>query len=686
MAMREVTYRIPQKGLATSFTEPEIPIDYLGKLRNRFINAEGGAEKRHGMTLKGDAAPGLITLTGLHELVKKDGTEVLIASGEGRIFSQNESTGAWTQIHQTTSTEPLRSVQMDGKLIFTNGEDPRFFTDDGTTFQDLRALVEKGTTATGSSSTELKDAEIQNWATGTDVVVNDLIHNRTLDAYGLVTEVSASSLNHTEIGPNAEGLGKTSVSAQEAGEKYEILDLVELNIIPTDIGDDNVADAGTGTNTSVIAVSGLTFSDTDIQAGDFVRNTTRSAVVKVGSVSANINVTEVSGQAAADSLVFLKSAMPISDLDHIHFSRSYSIDGRDKRKIRISGANDPTDMTTDAGTIDAASFAFGNQQPQGDTVISMTSFQRFFVIAGKQNVMAWSGTNPIADTSADVVDFAPIGLFPQGCVSPDGLISIGNDAAFVTPDGIQAVSLVDDASELNRANLTEQINKTLRDEIKNTGESEIILIHYPRRSWLMLKVGSLMYVYNYTEFLGDTNQGRLTQEVNRGSISLFDGLYAQQRAYLVRRSGDLLAAGAGGKVYALDDGFSDDGQEITTELQTGWLTLESPRRMTVRQKKLNYIKPIFDAGDASITYTILAEGNFNAENTDTITVPVSGDATPVGIGVIGSMNIGGSSVQNVKHPLRTKGEVIRISITNQHDKGPDIIDRFTLYANLWGRK
>ena len=98
----------------------------------------------------------------------------------------------------------------------------------------------------------------------------------------------------------------------------------------------------------------------------------------------------------------------------------------------------------------------------GDVIQAMTSFQRFFMIGGKQNVFLFAGTDPIADTTADSKDFDIVGLFPQGTVSPESLVSLGNDAAFVTPDGVQTVAMIDDASTLERANISEALRVTLR--------------------------------------------------------------------------------------------------------------------------------------------------------------------------------------------------------------------------------
>jgi hypothetical protein len=323
----------------------------------------------------------------------------------------------------------------------------------------------------------------------------------------------------------------------------------------------------------------------------------------------------------------------------------------------------------------------------------MASFQRFFSVGGKQNLFLFDGIDPIADVSGDAISFNIIGLFPQGIVSPDSLLSIGNDVVFVTPDGVQTASLVGDASTLGRANISEAIRTTLRDKIKNASEDDIITIHYPRRSWYILKIESEMFVFNYSPFFGTdiiADQSRVSKQAggtigpNRGSWSSFDGKFAQQNAYLVLQDGSMVVAGAAGRVYNFDDEtFDDDGQSYTTEYQTAWLQLAEPRD-NIKIKQGNYIKPIFNAGD-SITYTLLAEGDFDVTSGETITIEVSSESGPVGQATI-PFRIGGAAVQNVKQALRWRGEQVRLTFRTDDSLGPDILSQFTLYANEFGTR
>lgn len=686
----EASYPIAPRGRATSFTESELPPEFALNMRNRFINAAGGAEKRAGMTQLGNTVANSPNLTGLHELIKADGSSILLTSGQGSIYRFDDPD--YVEVKSGLDGEAvIRSVQMETKLIFYNGVDANIFTEDGTTFDELKGIIERGDATSGTDLNSLHDSDVDNFVTDTNVAINDLIFNNTKNAFGIITAVATASVSHTDIGPASISAIGVSTAAQTTSDRYELIDLVESNVIPTDGEDDNVATTGAGTNDNVIVVSAVPdWTETSLILNDFVRNTTRAGVGRVTNVSAAaIHVTGVSGQTSGDSLIFMKPAMPITERAHVHFGRGYFVDARDRRFIRITGPNNPEDMTTEAGTLDSTTFKYGSTQPQGDVVLSMGSFQRFFSMVGRENLYFFEGVDPIADTTAATTDFDIIGLFPQGAVSPDSLVSIGNDQVWVTPDGVQSVSLVGDASTLGRANLSESIKVTLRDDLAATPEAQIKAWHYPRRSWFMLKVGSEINVFNYTAYFGEDRLGAArggTLSTQQGSWSIYDGKFARQNEYLVRSDASFVCCGNGGRVYTFDDGsFTDDGEEYTTEYVTGWLTLEPRERRGVATKQGNYIKPVFDTGD-TVNYTVIAEAGFDSESRETIVIPASGGATPIGLAVVGTDSVGGTSIQNVKYSLRWRGEQVRLTFTTDDNKGPDTISRFTLYATGWGKR
>lgn len=683
MTLRYTSYPIASKGLATSFTEAELPDEYATRFLNRFINAAGGAEKRQGIVQYGATIIDGLEITGLHEMMLNN-ESIIFASANGRIFKYVNST-TWTEVYSLgTSTRVYRSVQMGKKLIFKNGVDRNIYTEDGITFKELVGVIERGKTTSGTSQTSITDSNISNWILDTQVNTNDLVYNKTREAYAVITVVGTASVTHTAISPTAVGIGVAAASAS-AGDVYEIQDLVELNIIPTGVEDDNVAIAGTDSRSAIVVSAVPDWTKTQIRPGDYIRNTTKGWVTQVTAISTTQLAIVRATASAGDSLLFLKPAMPIANNMHVHFGRLYMIDSRNTREAVVSGPNNPEDMTTDAGTLDSTSISFGAYQPTADRLMVFVSFQRFLALCGLRNVCMFEGTTPIVDVTSGQVDFSVVGLFPQGVISEDGAISIGNDLAYVSVDGVQAISMQGDSSTLGRENLSEALRTTIRRELANTDPSRIFMFHYPRRSWLCLKIGSKLYIYNYTPYFGPTKGENAQFPSNRGSWSVFDGLFAQQRVYTVISDGSLLCAGAGGKVYKFDQNTYDDaGVPYTTEYATGWLSMESKRR-SPKIKQGRYIQPVLDAG-AAITYTIVAEAGFDTTSSETIQANISSQSGAIGVAEIGAAPVGGTSIVEQKHSLRWRGKEARFTFTTADTNGPDVLSRIIVFYTEHGAR
>lgn len=669
-------------GLGTEFPLSEVPLEYSRVFTNRFINIGGNAEKRQGMERLGSAISGTPTITGLHEHVDKVGNVTLFASGSGAIYRYDTTTLVWSQVLTgKDSAQRLLSVQMNDKLIFVNGSDRNFYTDDGgNTFKELQAILEKGQTASGTTATALTDSNITSWLSETFVTNNDLIFNASVSAYALVTSVGASNLTNTPITASATGIG-IGTRTPIAGDTYEITDLVALNIIPTAVGVDNFTTLTSGSTTNQVRVSGVDFSTTEIKAGDIISNTTRNAVTRVVSVSANLTVVPINAQAVNDSVIFFKSAMPIATYPHVHYGRLYLIDSRDRKSVRISGISDPEDFTTYQKTLSSNTMSFGSYQPQAEILLSLDTFQQYLVAAGQRNVFAFSGVDPIADTTAQASDSLPVGLFPQGCASRYGLESIGGAMIFAANDGLRNFVANFNANTFQTANISEAIKSELARAIasKASDPDELQCIHYPRRNWLLFKVGDVVYNYNYTPYY----QAGQVVSTPYGSFSKFTGKFAQQKIYYVRRNGDLICAGENGLVYEFDkDNYDDDGSTITAILETSYLQLAEAQEGT-QIKSGVYIRPIFETS-APITYTIEATGGYNQATTDTATATTLG-VGEVGFASVGISPIGGDRVFDQKLPLRWKGREFNVRFTTDSTTGPDIIAGFYIYGNVLGK-
>jgi hypothetical protein len=687
MTVIQTKYTPGRFGLGNEFAESDVPIEYSYRFVNRFVNINGGAEKRQGIGEQfGDAIAGAPTVTGLHEHIDAQGNVTLMASYNGVISSMNETTGAWTQILSGKNAAlRLNSVQMNDKLIFTNGADRNFYTDNGDTFSELKALILRGIgSSTSTSATALSDANVENWLTTTLVNENDLVYNATRGGAAVVTSVGSTSIQHTAIGSAATGLGYTGPTSanQQAGDFYRIEDLVELNIIPQNNGYDNFATLTGDTSAGGVFVSGVNFLNTEVRAGDYYYNTTRAAIAQVSAVStAQLTGTPIASQTAGDSIQFFKSAMPIASWAHVHYGRAYYIDARDNVSVRISGAADPQDMTTFQRTLQAITQSYGARQPQAEKLLALKTFQQYLVAGGQRNVYADTGIDSIQDTSAATTNFSPVGLFPQGGASRYGFESIGGSMNFIASDGLRNFSAAFNANTFQTSNASEFIKSELAAQIeaKLSDPDEIQTIHYPRRNWLMCKVGDAIYNYNYTPFYKD---GQVIPG-QYGSWSKFIGKFAEMKCFLVRRNGDLICGGAGGKIYKFDKGsYDDDGSPINTVLETGWLTLNEPQQST-QTRSGAYIRPKFEAG-APIVYTITATGDYSQLSSDTVLVTAEG-VGEVGFAQVGVAPVGGARILNEKLPLRWKGQQFKVRIETNDTNGPDIVTGFTIYGNILGK-
>lgn len=677
-----VDYKLPQNGLGTDFSQYERPISFAEVYTNRFRNITGGAERRPGMQTFSNNVTGSPNLTRLHEHVSQTGTETLLTSDDfGNIYTFNTSANAWDTARTGGSFVRYISGQAEDKLIFVNGVDRNIYTDDGVTFQELKAIITRGTEAGGSSATTVIDGDISNWIGATLVANNDIVHNVTLDAYSIVTTIASAALTTTAIGSAGIATGAGLASRNQApGDQYELIDYVDLNIIPQPTGiNDNTATATTGTGNGVIAVSGVNFSQTEIRAGDIVYNTTRASIGFVGSVSANINLTTpIATQTAGDALAFFKSAMPIASWVHVHYGRAYFIDARNQTRVVITAPDDPEDVTTYQKTLDATSFSFGTQQPVGDALLSMTTFQGYFVAAGQKNVYIYKGNTPIQDTSSTDLDFVPTAFYPNGIVSRFGLGTNGSDLLHITSEGLQAINIGNISNTTIQNNVSVPIRQTLLNAIDTTPANDIQMTFYPRRSWLINKVGDQVYTLNTNPSYSES--GQLTPVA---SWHLFNGTWAQQNHYFVRRNGDLLACGNGGNVYYMDaSAATDNGQPISTNLTTAWYTLEEPQK-SLRIKSGMYIRPIFESSPA-VEYTINAVAGWDNLSSDSISV-VAGGGALVGSAIVGISVIGtGVLAQANKFPFRWRGEQVRLEFITDTSAAPDVITGFSLYGDISG--
>lgn len=671
-------YNLPMYGLGTDFSEFDRPITFAETYTNRFRNITGGAERRPG-AIRAGTATGQPAFTRCHELVSNDGTTTLFSSDDFGNIWKFDTISSGTGVYNFPDYARSLSAQVGDKLIFVNGVSRNVYTKDGRTFIELKALITQGQAAAGTNSTTLVDGQISNWINNTLVANNDIIHNITAGGYGIVSTIASASLTMTPISTSATGAG-LSTTTQAAGDTYELIDYVNLNVIPqSDNVSINTATAVSPTSTTVIAVSGVDFSTTEIRYGDFIYNTTRGAIAMVGSVSANVNLQQsITGQVAGDALAFFKSAMPIASWIHVHYGRTYYLDSRNKRRWVISAPDDPQDVTTYQKTLDATSFSFGEQQPTGDIILAGCTFQKYFVSSGQKNLYIYEGIDPIADTSTSTVDFKPVATYPNGIASRFGLGTNGSDLLHITTEGLQAINIGNISNTTVQNNASVPVRTAMLNAIMGAPTDDIQLSFYPRRSWQICKTGDVCYILNTNPTYDSAGQLQII-----ASWHLFTGLWSQMSHYFVRHNGDLVGCKTDGYIYQLDSSAAtDNGVPIATDLVTAWLRMEEPQR-TVRIKQGQYIKPVFESG-SGVGYTINAIAGWDAYSSDTAIVSAVG-AGQIGSAIIGTTPIGaGNFAQATKTPLRWRGEEVRLEFITESSASPDIITGFTLYGAIAG--
>ena len=573
-------------------------------------------------------------------------------------------------------------AQFDDKLILVNGVDRNLVTTDVSAFDELVPLIRQGEAeATATAHDKLQDSRITDWVTETDVVENDLLFNVTTSAGALITNVGSAALTHQPLTAASPGF-MSGNAAKAGGDRYQIRDLVELNIIPTGgVDPDNIALAGNGssaTRTQVSALNGrVNFANTEVAAGDFIRNTTRNNVARITGVSGNEiqHTTFGAAYTSGDSLVFLKYAMPIAETVHVHYDRAYFIDARDRSKVRISGPGDPQDMTTDAATLDSTTFRTGAQQPVGDIAVGMVSFQQWFVIAGNRYVALFTGTDPIADSASDSVSFAPVSLFPQGVISKHGLLTVGNDLIFLTPDGLESASLEGSDTIPTRRNLSDGIRQELQKAMDDTAAENIRLSYYPKRDWLFAKSSSALYCFNFIGNLG--LESRKIAEVEQGgSWHVISGRMANMNDFFVNNEGDPLVCDSSGRVFEFDDSeaaYTDGGEDYTYTFRSPFYGLDEGNRgvgypSRKVKKGVAFIPTIETSVDATFNFSATASFSGETSSTETIAVEVSGSSR---------------AMNSPRIPLTWRGEQVRFGITGTA-KGHTVFGGYTVLFNTYG--
>ena len=700
--LSETTFSLAPRGFATSYPQQDTPQEYCEEFLNLFTNSTGNGEFRQGIEQYLASLPQPITITNFHEQIDQNDNTLLFATGSGQIWLLDESgAGAHSLVFTfATTSRRIFSFHAARRLIFYNGVDRCVYTQNGTDFFELRSILAVGVavSAAAGNDTTLQDDAIVNW-TATDVAERDLVYYTDISAYGLITTVASATITHTPVSGGAGGLGAGSLGAGStpvSGQKYAILDTVELNIIPVSgIGfqTDNTGVLATGSNGSTVKIAAVPdFTTTEIRTGDYVYNETRGEVGQISSIGVTALTVSPAFTSAAvgDTVHLLKSSAPICKYGTSHFQRSYIIDARDDQKLRISGIGDPEDW----GSINAGTYDISTQQPASERFRQLISFQRFFVIGGTRHIFAFEGTDPIgvinSNTGAYVLapDWTDLGLFPSGLLSRTGMVNKGNELAWLSNNGIRFATLSKTTAQLVEEQESRQLDKTLRDLLKITPSNEMFALHYARRSWILFRIGDEIYVYNYGQANSEQTAFIGGQQVNikiPPSWHLFVGPFAQQKCFFVRDTGDMITGGLNGQINIFDQGsYGDLGQPVKFVYESAWHSFEERSQKSMNRKHGKYIKPVLEAPDG-VAVNISVKSPYARDSTDTVTVSAaSGGSSAIGSAVIGKWVIGGNDIIFDKYPLRWNGEVAKFRFDGETATGPVTLSSYTVFYSRFG--
>ncbi len=194
------------------------------------------------------------------------------------------------------------------------------------------------------------------------------------------------------------------------------------------------------------------------------------------------------------------------------------------------------------------------------------------VVSSEGEVLAYSGDAPNQDNwqvAAHYYIAAPIGRRA-------GLV-IGKDLAIITTDGLVPLSAVTDgtSTESSFIGISDKIAPTFRDKARdykaNFGWCTFV---YPAGSWLMVSIPT-------------TESSRYEQYVMNLKSKAWTRFYGMHAASWCLFNDKAYFGGIDGKVYEADQGTSDNGAFIATDLKGAYNALGDPRR----NKLAKQVKP-----------------------------------------------------------------------------------------------
>jgi hypothetical protein len=197
----------------------------------------------------------------------------------------------------------------------------------------------------------------------------------------------------------------------------------------------------------------------------------------------------------------------------------------------------------------------------GETVTAVTGSFGFIAVMtmgnGVGRTLVYSGTGPS--------DLALSHVLPMGCMSPDSIVTIGDDIVFLSPYGPSNLKRFINGTQLIQNMIGFSIAPLMHDTSSLDGWGKCVAYHditYRRAIWWLPE--------------GDVPNQGFVYQYDVQSWSRFDGWSIN---CATRTSGNQLIAGTtNGELMILNQGGDDNGAEINAYYTTAWFDKGEPER------------------------------------------------------------------------------------------------------------
>lgn len=251
-----------------------------------------------------------------------------------------------------------------------------------------------------------------------------------------------------------------------------------------------------------------------------------------------------------------------------------------------------------AGTV--SNFSLGSVFGRGGRLVAIGTMTRdggagpedyTCFLTSQGEVAIYSGTNP-----ASAADWALVGRWyvgePKG---DDPLVELDGDLGVITSNGLVLISQAFNggAATSPPRYLTAQISTLFRDAIANGAANGWQGLFYPAGDMLIINTP-----------VSSTVSRQFVRHTATGGWTRFTGMNASSWAVF---GGALYFGDLTGTVWKADNGYADNGGDVTALLQTGWNSFGDRGR----QKRLTMARPIITTETAAAV-SMVARMDYNS--------------------------------------------------------------------------